>query len=93
MTIQEQRRKAFEVWFEGERHAAWRSFYRAFPELAESDPSPEFGAGNKEGFWTVWNAALDSVEVEFPRQSAVEDLMFISDARKIIESAGMRVKG
>lgn len=42
--------------------------------------------------WAEWNAALDSAVVELPKQSAVDDLMFISDARSRIERAGLRVK-
>lgn len=40
----------------------------------------------------IWNAALDNAVVELPRQSAADDLMFISDARSRIERAGLRVK-
>ena len=89
----QRRKNDFEAWFEKERRAAWSSFYKAWPELAESDPSPEFGMGNKEGFWTVWNAALDSALVELPDvRSATDIAYFNADVIDAIERAGLRVK-
>lgn len=82
----ERRRPTFEAWVSGRKVV---KKYGAKLTLNADGSYADYRINDR---WLAWNAALDSAVVELPRQSAADDLMFISDARSRIERAGLRVK-
>lgn len=51
----------------------------------------------KDEYWEVWKAARESIEVELPAQAEYDDPLSaynaISDCKKILSTAGIRIKG
>ena len=51
----------------------------------------------KDEYWEVWKAARESIEVELPTQDEYDDPLSaynaISDCKKILRTAGIRIKG
>lgn len=100
MSIEEQRRKAFEEWYVQDclheaaivitvdEIAGLRGKYGDYRERAAL-----------HGKWVGWNAALDSVCVELPESfrgddgaTGVYDVFDAEEARKAIHAAGIKTK-
>jgi hypothetical protein len=91
MTIQEQRRKAFEdyVTDQGE-----------WPQAAKRNAEGNYTLMQTFQDWQVWNAALDSVEVPLPAKLEAQPYACyeggwndaLLEAADAIEAAGVRVK-
>lgn len=51
----------------------------------------------KDEYWEVWKSARESIEVELPTQDEYDDPLSaynaISDCKKILRTAGIRIKG
>ncbi|CNJ79235.1 Uncharacterised protein [Yersinia intermedia] len=51
----------------------------------------------KDEYWEVWKAARESISVELPTQDEYDDPLSaynaISDCKKILRTAGIRIKG
>ncbi|WP_236234490.1 hypothetical protein [Pseudomonas tohonis] len=84
MTIQEQRRKAFEDTCRVTQ--GWKHFDR----YTGTDEYVDF---DKQERWEAWNEALDSVEVSLPKVRDDDLVELIAEVTQAIESAGVRVKG
>lgn len=92
MSIEEQRRAAFDVWHKAEQEAGWQSALREFGLSPEPMPE-EFLQAAKILHWRIWNAALDSVVIKLPEFAF--DYSYndgIDACREAIEAAGLKVK-
>lgn len=89
MSLEEQRRAGFEEYMEASTPAGW-----AWHERDEIG----YLSASVQVKWELWNAALDSVEVELPTavgKCAPNELTYedaVSDCRTAIEAAGLKVK-
>lgn len=90
MSIQEQRRKAFEVWVtDGGK----------YPKAARLSSDGEYALMSTYQNWLTWNAALDSVVIELPEEVQIDVGMIDSvgffeadEVRDAIEAVGLKVK-
>lgn len=89
MTIQEQRRKAFEELYYDLNCMGVQSRNIIFRRKTMGDYY--YKAPREAWFW--FNAALDSVEVELPGPSCDAQEFYMRATEQAIESAGLRVKG
>lgn len=93
MSIEEQRRKAFDEWHKAEQQAKWESALQEFG--LDPEPIPEeFLQAAKLLHWRIWNAALDSVVIKLPiiEPSSTPCLSATKAAfRCAIEAAGLKV--
>ena len=84
MTIQEQRRKAFEEWLDS-----------AGFEVRRYHHIPGYHGNEQMAAWEAWNAALDSVCVTLPGLESWNDderHIAIAECREAIHAAGVKTK-
>lgn len=83
MTIQEQRRKAFEEWLDS-----------AGFEVRRYHHIPGYHGNEQMAAWEAWNAAIDSVCVELPKPERLtdDDTYAIELCREAIHAAGVKTK-
>lgn len=82
--------EAFEKWLESENKSNFRELLtRGFLRLYLHDST--------QSQWEIWKAAREALEVELPTQDEYDDPLSaynaISDCKKILRTAGIRIKG
>lgn len=90
MSIEEQRRKAFEAWYARQLEA----------EYERGDVVGLTFELSKESHWVTWNAALDSVVIELPNQLHAKPYACyeggwndaLLETADLIEGMGLKVK-
>lgn len=95
MSIEEQRRKAFELWLRQYQQDKW-NYAVALGGVKEIPPMPDYFVDQARGLYLeIWNAALDSVEIELPpyigKDSPRSVTHAISACAESIEAAGLKV--
>ncbi len=97
MSIEEKRREAFEAWYAKQFNIkTGRTLDPAELERLRGEEGNYRGYPSLRGKWEVWNAALDSVEIELPTERDVSHdekaVRTIEDCRAAIEACGLKVK-
>lgn len=84
MSIEEKRREAFEAW-------ALSQGMNIKSDLTVFD----YAYSRTENAWRIWNAALDSVEIELPQpwtEAFMKSESMLQDCKFAIEACGLKVK-
>ncbi len=83
----------FEVWLKSKMPTTYRLAF----ECRDDDELTNLAKASVLDMRTAWKASRESIEVELPTQDEYDDPLSaynaISDCKKILRTAGIRIKG